>query len=119
MLGLSYYQVGISFSNALHLITIGAISLMILSMMSRVSLGHTGRTLAIKKIVSFAFILLLSAALIRSFVPNIAANLIPDIAANFSLNIVQLSWNISGGLWVISMLIFLIIYWPILSSAKK
>lgn len=44
-LGVSYYVEVISFSSALHVITLGTIGTMILAMMSRVSLGHTARAL--------------------------------------------------------------------------
>lgn len=108
MLGLSYYQIGISFSDSLHLITIGAISLMILSMMSRVSLGHTGRALVVKKMVSLAFIIMLIATFIRSFLPY--------LLKSTSLIV---SWNLSAALWISAMLIFLITYWPILTTHKK
>ena len=45
MIALSFYTSEIHFKDALHLITIGTIGMMILAMMTRVSLGHTGRTL--------------------------------------------------------------------------
>jgi uncharacterized protein involved in response to NO len=118
MLGLSYYQLGIGFSNSLHLITIGAISLMILSMMSRVSLGHTGRELIIKKCISLAFILILLAVFIRSFLPYLVTTTAP-ILQSFIANPVITSWNISAGLWVTALLLFIVVYFPILTSAKK
>ncbi|UQN45129.1 NnrS family protein [Agarivorans sp. B2Z047] len=103
-LGASYYLTSLSFSNALHIITIGAIGLMIFAMMSRVSLGHTGRTLIIKPIISIAFILLVAATLIRTFLPLADA---------------LLAWNLSAGLWIITSLIFLAVYLPILSSKRQ
>ncbi|WP_163132694.1 NnrS family protein [Agarivorans sp. Alg241-V36] len=103
-LGASYYFASLSFSNALHIITIGAISLMIFAMMSRVSLGHTGRTLAIKPVISAAFILLIAATLIRAFLPLADA---------------LLAWNVSAGLWIIASLIFLAVYLPILSTKRQ
>jgi uncharacterized protein involved in response to NO len=103
-LGASYYIASLSFSNALHIITIGAIGLMIFAMMSRVSLGHTGRTLAIKPVISAAFILLIAATLIRAFLP-----LADDL----------LAWNVSAGLWIITSLIFLAVYLPILSTKRQ
>lgn len=118
LLGLSYYQVGISFSDSLHLINIGAISLMILSMMSRVSLGHTGKPLVIKKLVHLAFISMLLAALIRTFLPY-AVNELPLIIFNFIHNPILLSWNVSATLWGVSMLIFVFKYWPILTKNTK
>lgn len=120
-LGLSYYQIGISFSDSLHLITIGAISLMILSMMSRVSLGHTGRLLVVKNIISFAFIAMLVAALIRSFLPYLLPKALVALPLLSSVitNPIIMSWNLSAGLWACSMLIFIICYWHILTTNKR
>lgn len=115
MLGLSYYNIGISFSNALHLLTIGAMSLMILAMMSRVSLGHTNRALKVKNIIAFSFIIMLIAALIRSFMPYFPTELFQAIYVNPTL----FSWDLSAVLWIFAMLIFLKNYWQILTSVKK
>lgn len=127
-LGLSYYQIGITFSDSIHLITIGAISLMILSMMSRVSLGHTGRSLVVNNMISLAFILMLIAALIRSFLPYVftylSTEMLPVLSTlsltnNVIANPITVSWNVSAALWMSAMLIFLITYWPILTTTKK
>ncbi|MEH6669208.1 NnrS family protein [Halopseudomonas sp.] len=48
----------ISFSQAIHLLTIGSMSGLILAMIARVSLGHTGRPLKPAPAISAAFILL-------------------------------------------------------------
>jgi uncharacterized protein involved in response to NO len=115
MLGLSYYNIGISFSDALHLLTIGAMSLMILAMMSRVSLGHTNRALKVKNIVAFSFIIMLIAALIRSFMHYFPTELFQAIHVNPTL----FSWSLSAVLWIFAMFIFLKTYTPILTTAKK
>ncbi|WP_426369954.1 NnrS family protein [Pseudocolwellia sp. HL-MZ7] len=115
MLGLSYYNIGISFSDALHLLTIGAMSLMILAMMSRVSLGHTNRALKVKNIISLSFIIMLIAALIRSFAPYLPKELFQALHLNPTL----FSWSLSAALWIVAMLIFLKTYWPILTTVKK
>jgi len=104
LLGLSYFDLGITFSSALHLITVGAIGLMILSMMSRVSLGHTGRLLQPNKMVSVALIAMSLAALARTFLPL------------FELPL--LAWQLSTVLWCFACTIFIKIYWPILTTAK-
>jgi uncharacterized protein involved in response to NO len=118
MLGLSYYKLGISFSNALHLITIGAMSLMILAMMSRVSLGHTNRKLVVNKVITFTFFIMGSAALIRAFMPYIPTNIF-QLFLQKSLSPILFSWNLSALLWILALLIFLKIYWPILTTAKN
>ena len=118
MLGLSYYQIGIGFSNALHIITIGAISLMILSMINRVSLGHTNRELKVNKLIIFSFYIMVIAAFIRSFFPYFSNALLPILLPNISISI-PFAWNLSGFLWLSSLCIFLKTYWPILTSAKQ
>jgi len=104
LLGLSYFQLGLTFSSALHLITIGAIGLMILSMMSRVSLGHTGRLLQPSKSIRFAFGLMVFAAIVRALLPL--------------FNLPVLAWQLSTLLWCFAGGIFIRIYWPILSAEK-
>ena len=104
LLGLTQFSLGIQTSSALHVITIGAIGLMILSMMSRVSLGHTGRMLQPKAIVSWAFMMMALAPIIRVVLPY------------FGLPFQ--GWTISVVLWVLAMLIFLLVYIPVLVSPR-
>jgi len=109
LLGLSYFDLSsiniiIPFSNALHVITIGAIGLMIFAMMSRVSLGHTGRPLILNKALGLAFILLISSTFIRVILTL--------------FNFFQLAWSLSALLWVSSSLIFIFVYSPILFAKR-
>ncbi|KJY94945.1 NnrS family protein [Pseudoalteromonas ruthenica] len=104
-LGLSYYIDTLLFSNALHLITLGSIGLMILAMISRVSLGHTGRKLNVKPQITAAFICLVGATLLR-----------------FTLTLTGhafVGWALSAALWVASFTIFLFTYWPVLSAPRQ
>jgi uncharacterized protein involved in response to NO len=113
LLGLSYFQrqsieyfnVSIAFGDALHLITIAAMGLMIFAMMCRVSLGHTGRALIPSKMVSWLFFLIIFSAFTRAILPTITSQLL-------------LAWNISAVAWFIAGLIFLKVYWPILTAKK-
>ena len=52
-------------SGALHVFTIAAMSGLIMAMVSRVSLGHTGRSLTTPKGMAVAYVLLVLAALLR------------------------------------------------------
>lgn len=54
--------------SSLHLLTVGAIGGMTLAVMTRATLGHTGRTLAASAPTSLAYLLLLIAAVVRPFV---------------------------------------------------
>lgn len=55
---------------ALHLLGIGAIGGMTLAVMSRASLGHTGRELKAGRALTLAFVCVLGAALVRVTVPS-------------------------------------------------
>ncbi|PKI14009.1 NnrS family protein [Colwellia sp. 12G3] len=103
--GIGFIQLGISFGDALHLITIAAMGLMIFAMMSRVSLGHTGRALTPSKLVSWVFILIILSALTRAFMPTLIFQPL-------------LSWNISAFAWLIAGALFLKIYYPILTAKR-
>lgn len=103
-LGLSYFITSISFSSAIHIITIGTIGTMIIAMMSRVSLGHTGRSLQINTWVSFSFLLLLTATLFRVLLP-------------------VFGWFTEGYIlaaccWVTGFSIYIIYYSPMLLTAR-
>lgn len=104
-LGFSYFIRSLQFSTALHLITLGAIGLMIISMMSRVSLGHTGRLLEVKPQVVLAFIFMVIATLLRFFLSQIG----------YFIE----AWLISASLWIFSFTIFFFTYWPVLTAPRQ
>lgn len=103
-LAFSYLTGSINPADALHLITIGGIGLMILAMMARVSLGHTGRALTPASMVAWAFAFIALSALVRAFMPVLYAP--------------HLAWNISAYLWVVGFGIFLWFYTPILMQKR-
>ncbi len=104
LLGVSQLSAGVQVSSALHLITIGGIGLMITSMMSRVSLGHTGRMLQPKQVISWAFLMMFAAAIVRLVFPYYA--------------LVMEGWALSVLLWIAAQVIFLLVYIPILTSPR-
>ncbi|WP_299470933.1 NnrS family protein [uncultured Roseibium sp.] len=89
---------------ALHLLAIGAIGSMTLAMMTRASLGHSGRPLIVKRPIVLAYLMVIVAALIRSF-----GNLAFDYFA------VML---ISGLMWTGAFALFVWIYFPILTRPR-
>lgn len=93
-------------SAATHALTVGAVGALTLGMMSRVSLGHTGRLLASPRLVSASFALLTLAALVRVAAP------IVDLGAY------RASLFVAGTLWTVAFLLFLVVYAPILTSAR-
>ncbi len=106
VLGGSYFIASIHFSNALHIITIGTIGAMILSMMSRVSLGHTGRALIVPRTMNYAFICLFIAAFTRF--------ILPSLTPYVDLDLTITGWNISGLFWMVALSCFTYYYAPIL-----
>ena len=89
-----------------HFLTIGAIGGVILAMIARVSLGHTGRPLQPPLLTTIAFILLPISALLRS--------LGPWLWPEFTLWFIKAS----SGLWMLAFLLFVISYAPMLLSAR-
>ena len=92
--------------HAMHLLAIGTVGGMILSMMSRVGLGHTGRPLEIPRYLALAFALVLFAAFTRSVLPM----LLPATST--------LAWRVSAWSWVAAFALFLWHYLPILTRAR-
>lgn len=99
-LGISGWLVQIRQADAMHLVAVGTIGGMILAMMCRVSLGHTGRPLATPAYINLAFMAMVLAALIRFGLPT--------------FGLPHLGWSISGALWLMAFSGFLYRYFPIL-----
>jgi uncharacterized protein involved in response to NO len=90
----------------LHALTAGAFSTMILAIMSRAALGHTGRELVAPRLVVIAYYLITIAALLRVFGPILQAE-----AWRF--------WMIASGLtWSLAFVLFVVVYAPILCSHR-
>jgi uncharacterized protein involved in response to NO len=90
----------------LHALTAGAVATMILAVMSRVALGHTGRELRVKTSIAVAYLALSGAALLRVFGSAIAPPRYLSVLM------------ISGALWSIAYAIYLVVYVPILISPR-
>ena len=92
--------------NWMHAFTTGAFGTMILGVMTRVALGHTGRPLQIGCSVIVSYALMTVAAMIRVF----GASLLPG----WYMQILA----ISVIAWAAAFLLFLIVYAPILSRPR-
>ena len=92
--------------NVMHLLAIGTIGGMILAMMSRVSLGHTGRPLEVPGYLSFAFGLVFLSAIVRAALPLL------DIALTLW------AWRLSAILWIVAFSLFLVRYVPVLTQPR-
>ena len=83
-----------------HALTTGAFATMILAIMTRAALGHTGRPIVASPPIVTAYVLLTIAALVRVFGP----------AAMAPLG----AWTVAGVLWVGAFAIYSVVYAPIL-----
>lgn len=106
LLALSAAGVGAAANSALHAFTAGGIGMLTLGMMARVSLGHTGRMLEPARLITFAFIAVNLAALVRVFLPLI-----------FPAALAQ-GYAVSGILWMLAFGTFATIYLPILMRPR-
>ncbi len=91
---------------ALHAFAVGAIATMILGMISRVALGHTGRPLVLPRGMRVAFAAIVLASLARVAIPLLA----PTAMA--------LAWEIAGALWCLAFGLYAIVYFAILVSPR-
>lgn len=108
MLGSSILFQRLPLAAAIHALTIGAIGTMILAVMTRVSLGHTGRPLRAGKAAVWTYSLISAAALCR-------------IAAAFATSAYLLYLSLivmSAAFWVGSFLLFAAEYGPMLIARR-
>ncbi len=87
---------------AIHALTLGAMSSLMMAMMTRSALGHTGRKLHAGPIEITAFFLLQLAAVVRVF----AGLLWPELYRDSVL--------LTAVLWCLAFALFLFRYWPML-----
>ena len=91
----------------IHALTLGAIGSMIIGMMSRVALGHTGRSIVPAPLTVAAYWLVNAAALLRMM-----------SALTWDDTLRAASLISSGALWSLAFACFVIVYWPILSRPR-
>ena len=92
-------------SAALHALTIGGFGTMILAMMSRATLGHTGRELAATPMTTLAYLLVSAAALLRILTPALS-------------KLGESALWLSAGAWTAAFIIFVFVYFPMLVFSK-
>lgn len=93
-------------TSASHAFGTGAAGTMILAVMSRASLGHTGRPILAPKAIVWSYLLVTLAAAVRTAAPLLAAEVQPVV-----LSVAALAWIGAFG-------IFAIIYAPILTTPR-
>ncbi|WP_105253283.1 NnrS family protein [Pseudoalteromonas sp. T1lg75] len=105
MLGLVKLSLLTQPSLAYHAITVGGIGLMILAMISRVSLGHTGRMIKVGAVMTGAFIAMFTALGVRVLAPLLSDQY-------------QVLILLSAGLWGFAYLIYVITYAPVVFKPR-
>jgi len=103
LLGAFHFGLNIPLSAALHGLTIGGIGLMIFAMISRVSLGHTGRMLHVGIWITLGY-----GALALSAIARVVAPLLSNNPSSL--------YMVSIACWVFSYLVFVVVYWPVLTQ---
>jgi len=93
-------------ASALHVLTVGAIGGMTFAVMTRASLGHTGRTIVASGPTSMGYLCLLLAAVLRPF-----AELIPTQYHTLL--------GLAGTCWIVAFAIFVVEYGPMLMSRRN
>lgn len=89
-----------------HSITVGAIGSLTLGMMTRTALGHSGRPLVLPPSITWCYLLINLAAVIRVAGAFTAAD-----TQRFSLILSSLAW-------ALAYLVYVIVYWPILTRPR-
>lgn len=101
LLGLSVAGLGILASAGIHALTAGAMTTMILAVMSRASLGHTARELKASPLTSLSYLCVTLGALMR-------------VWASLGSGSYGVLLDLAGALWALALLLFLFVYTPIL-----
>ena len=96
----------IPWSVGVHAQTAGAIGTMVLAVMTRVALGHTGRPLVAPRAAVAAYLLVTAGALVRT----LGALVVPDAYLQVIV--------IAGLLWAAAFAAFLVHYAPILTRSR-
>jgi len=90
----------------LHALTLGGFGTMILAVMTRASLGHTGRPLVVSRTTAVSYLVLTAAILVRVFGPALGwAEYLDTVTA-------------AGVLWSIAFALYLAVYAPILMRPR-
>ena len=105
LLGLSLLDVGVPVASAIHALTAGAIGTMIIAVMPRVTLGHTGRDLTTNRSTIVIFILINAAAIMR-------------VAASWNMGGMMILLALSGICWIAAFGLFEIVYGPMLLTGR-
>lgn len=85
-----------------HALTIGAAATMVMAVMTRAALGHTGRPLVVARPIAIAYGLLIAGAAVRVFGPAM-------LPAHYTWTVIA-----SAILWIGAFALYVVVYTPIL-----
>jgi len=105
LLGASQLWGGVPAAAAVHALTAGAIATMILAVMTRASLGHTGRPLTADAGTTLIFGLVSTAGVLR-------------VVAGWAGGLYAPLLHAAGALWIAAFLLFVVLYGRILLSPR-
>jgi uncharacterized protein involved in response to NO len=89
-----------------HALGAGAAGTMIMAVMTRASLGHTGRPLRVSRLIVIAYATLIASVLLRVFGASV-------LQLNYASTI-----TIAGALWILAFLLYSGVYVPILTGPR-
>ncbi|AQS42104.1 MAG: Protein NnrS [Candidatus Tokpelaia hoelldobleri] len=87
-----------------HLWMAGGIGLMTLAVMTRASLGHSGRPLTVSRVVASLYVMLFVSVFLRLWA-GLAGNLTPLLHS-------------AAGLWILAFTGFVVLYWKVLTKPR-
>ena len=103
--GLGIFASGISDSVWQHTLGLGGIGLLILGVMTRVAVGHTGRPLKLVRFGLLIYLALIAATVLRT-------------GAALQWFDYRISVTLAAIAWVLAFSLFVVLYWPILSQPR-
>jgi uncharacterized protein involved in response to NO len=89
----------------LHAVTVGGFGVMTLAVMTRASLGHTGRPLAASRPITLIYVLVILAAAVRTLAPFLPAQYAPLLI-------------LAALLWSGAFALFVVLYAPLLTRPR-
>ena len=104
--GLALAGGAVAETTALHVLTIGAVGTMTLAIMTRAALGHSGRALKTPPAITYAYLLISAATVLRVGGPLA----MPDLQHGAVI--------LAGVGWCLAFASFTVVYWPILTGPR-
>ncbi|MHA1601181.1 MAG: NnrS family protein [Alphaproteobacteria bacterium] len=106
LLGFSLLSDVLPVTAAFHALTAGAAGTMILAVMSRATLGHTGQSLTAGPGTTAAYIFVTAAAILR-----VISGVAPGIEAELTI--------LAGLFWIAAFALFVVVYGPLLLGMRR